>query len=102
LPEASESLVMLSGTGHSLEVFSRKSMRQVLRLDKKGDFGITCFDCQDKLIVFSDGTDTQIFSFDMAKLNVTKLTKKVCFANNLSALPPCVWIQVFKPENEEA
>jgi len=74
----------------------------VLRIDKKGDFGITCFDCLEKLIVYSDGIDTQVLSFDLAELSVTKLTKKICNANNLSSLPPCTWVKVFKPENESS
>ena len=78
-------LLLLSGSGHSLEMFSTKSHKQLLRLDKKGDYGIHCFDIHASLtdgthfIMFSDNIDTQVFTFDAEELTVTKLTKKVCF-----------------------
>jgi len=62
---SSNVLVMLTGQGQSLEVFSVKSAKQLLRLDKKGDFGIKCFDVYSSLpqtathfVVYSDGLDT--------------------------------------------
>lgn len=67
-------LVMLSGSGMSIDIYSNKTNKQLLRLDKKGDFGISCYDQMKAhsgdthFVVFSDGVDSQVFEFDPVEL----------------------------------
>lgn len=63
--ENSDILTMLNGSGHSIDIYSLKSKKQILRIDKKGDFGMKCFDqgCltddgNEVVIIYSDGQDT--------------------------------------------
>lgn len=76
-------------------------MKQILKLEKKGDFGLNCFDTMGKHIVFSDCQDTQIFTFDPSDLSIVKLTKKVCFENSIKRLPACQWMKLYQSENRD-
>lgn len=58
------SLCLLNGNGRSVDVWSSDTFSQLLSIEKKGDFNISCFDKMGSYIVYSDARDTQIFNFD--------------------------------------
>jgi hypothetical protein len=63
LSGAPDLLFMKSGTGRSIEVYSTKTHKQLMRLDKKGDYLIKTFDAHQlengmHALVFSDCKDT--------------------------------------------
>jgi hypothetical protein len=95
--ESSELLTLLDGSGQSIEFYSLKSKKQILRIDKKGDYGIRCFDqaCLDDntvIVAYSDGQDTQIFKYIQSELTLTKLTKPICHLNEINKLPVFTWL----------
>jgi DNA-binding transcriptional regulator/RsmH inhibitor MraZ len=51
-------IVMMAGDANSLELWSAKSHQQVIKLVKKGDFKIKCFDAKDGYIAYTDAQDT--------------------------------------------
>ncbi len=75
----------------------------VLRIDKKRDYNITSFDKVGKFIAYSDCKDTQVFTFDQDKLQLTKLTQKICLANEgLDLLPAALHLKIFEdPDTKE-
>ena len=67
-------LVVLSGCGTTLELWSIKSQQCILKIVKKGDYKIRDFDCSDGLIAYSDAVDTQVFKFDTESLLLKKVS----------------------------
>jgi len=53
-----EMIVMMAGDASSLELWSAKSQQQVIKLIKKGDFNIKCFDANYGYIAYTDAQDT--------------------------------------------
>lgn len=51
-------IVMMAGDASSLELWSAKSQQQVIKLIKKGDFNIKCFDANYGYIAYTDAQDT--------------------------------------------
>ena len=49
-------------------------------------------------MVFSDGVDTQVFTFSLEDLKISKLTKKICHENGIKALPAARHLQLYKSE----
>lgn len=56
-----------------------------------------------KFIAYSDCKDTQIFAFDSENLQLTKLTQKICLANEgLQSLPAALHLKLFTdPDSNE-
>lgn len=56
-----------------------------------------------KFIAYSDCKDTQIFSFDSDNLQLTKLSQKICLANeDLESLPAALHLKLFlDPDSNE-
>ena len=67
-------LVVLSGCGTTLELWSIKSQQCILKIVKKGDYKIRDFDCSEGLIAYSDAVDTQVFKFDTESLLLKKVS----------------------------
>ena len=59
----------------------------MLRIEKKGDYGIQEFASDGRYIAYSDCKDTQVFQFDKADLTLRKLTKKICAKNEIESIP---------------
>jgi hypothetical protein len=78
IDEETRTVSVLNGEGKSIDVWSSETYSQLLRIDKKGDFKINCFDKVGSIIAYSDCKDTQIFNFDKETLQIQKLTQKVC------------------------
>ena len=68
LTSDSTTLIMKNGDNKTLEVSSVKTKKMLLKIQKKGDFGISCFDMQDEFIAYSDNIDTQILQFNQTTL----------------------------------
>lgn len=49
---------MLNGNQRAIEIWSAETFSNVLRIDKKGDYNICCFDKMGKFIAYSDCKDT--------------------------------------------
>ena len=49
---------MKNGDNFTLDIFSTKTKKPLLKIQKKGDFAISCFDMQGEFIVYSDYVDT--------------------------------------------
>ena len=49
---------MKNGDNKTLEVSSVKTKKMLLKIQKKGDFGISYFDMQDEFIAYSDNVDS--------------------------------------------
>ena len=92
---------MINGDNKTLEVSSVKTKKLLLKIQKKGDFGISCFDMQSEFIVYSDNVDTQILQFNQTSLSITKLTKKICVKNGIDAIQPAKWIHIFQDDFSE-
>ena len=71
-------IVMMAGDASSLELWSAKSQQQVIKLVKKGDFKIKCFDAKDGYIAYTDAQDTQIFHFAHDSLILRKISTSIC------------------------
>ena len=63
-------LAVLNGSNRSLDIWSSNTFSQLLRIEKKGDFGTSCFDKLGQFIAYSDCKDTQIFNFDQSALKL--------------------------------
>ena len=99
----SDLLLMRTGSSHSLEIYSQKSQKLVVRIDKKGDFNIQAFDMRSDtdnnyFIIYSDCVDTQIFKFSQQDIALKKLTKKVCFENRIPRLNASSFVKVYKDQ----
>ena len=97
----------MAGSGKSIEVWNHVSQKQLLRLDKKGSYGISCFthSClpsnpETSVVVYADGQDTQVFKVNPRQLEVTKLTKSLCHHNQIRSLPAFKWVQCFTEESQ--
>ena len=53
-----------------MDIWSSQTFSQLLRIDKKGDYNMTCFDKLGNYIVYSDCKDTQVFFFDAETLQI--------------------------------
>jgi hypothetical protein len=74
-----------------------------VRIDKKGDFNIQAFDMKNDsennyYIIYSDCIDTQIFKFSQSDIALKKLTKKVCFENQIPRLNASSFVKVYKDQ----
>jgi hypothetical protein len=74
-----------------------------VRIDKKGDFNIQAFDMKSDsennyYIIYSDCIDTQIFKFSQSDIALKKLTKKVCFENQIPRLNASSFVKVYKDQ----
>ena len=47
-------IVMMAGDANSIELWSAKSQQEAIRLVKKGDFKIKCFDAKNGYIAYTD------------------------------------------------
>lgn len=79
---------MLSGSGSEISLWSTKSTKEVLKIQKKGDFKIREFAVQNGYIAYTDSVDTQIFKFDLDSLVLKKVSSLICQQNDLKRLPP--------------
>ena len=70
-------ITVQNGANRSLDIWSSQTFSQLLRIDTKGDYNMTCFDKHGHYIVYSDCKDTQVFYFDAETLQIQKLTKKI-------------------------
>ena len=92
-------LSMKNGDNRSLDIYSLKTKKQILKIKKKGDFGIQTFDMLGHYIAYSDCIDTQIFKFDPSELSLVKLTKKICHSNDdLHSISPALWLKLYADE----
>lgn len=90
---------MINGDNKTLEVSSVKTKKMLLKIQKKGDFAISCFDMQDEFIAYSDNVDTQILQFNQTTLQIVKLTKKICVKNGLERLEAAKWMKIVEKES---
>lgn len=70
--------MVMAGDANSLELWSAKSHQQVIKLVKKGDFKIKCFDAKDGYIAYTDAQDTQLFHFSHESLILKKVSTSIC------------------------
>ena len=82
-------MALKSGTNQAIEIFSIDTNQKVLEIQKKGDFGLSCFDFLGKFIIYSDCMDTQLFEFDSESLEIKKLTQKVLNETKIEVIPSC-------------
>jgi len=75
--------------GDRIDVYQSGVNKQIFKIEKKGDHSIGSMAASGEYLAYSDAVDTQIFHIDIKELKITKLTKKICVQNNISALPPC-------------
>ena len=83
----------------SIDIWSAATYAQILQIQKKGDYNLTCFDKLGSYIVYSDPRDTQVFAFDQATLKLQKLTQAICASNGLEALPPAAFLKLYDESN---
>ncbi|CDW74499.1 u3 small nucleolar rnaassociated protein [Stylonychia lemnae] len=96
-----KSICVLNGNQRFIEIWNAESQMQVLRIEKKGDYNIRCFDKLGDFIVYSDGKDTQIFHFNQNELTLKKLTQKVCVSNGLQSILSSIWLKLYQSDNEQ-
>ena len=93
---------MLNGNGHQLELLDIQSRQQILRIEKKGDYGIQEFTSDGKYLAYSDCKDTQVFQFDKDDLVLRKLTKKICAKNEIESIPVAQKLFLIDNDNESS
>jgi hypothetical protein len=91
---------MKSGSGQSLELHSTKQKKQIVRIDKKGDFNINTFHMKSDsngtyFIIYSDCEDTQIFKYGGEEMSLLKMTKKVCHTNDIPKINAAKYVYIF-------
>ena len=72
--------------------------KEVLRIEKSGDFGIDVVAFNGQYIAYSDCKETHIFAFDAQQLKLRKLTRRICSHNGL---PPVSFLAFHKVEGSE-
>lgn len=70
-------MTIKEASNQSLKIFSVQTKAQLWELQKKGDFGIGCFDTFSKFAVFSDCLSTRVFQTDLEKSVITCLNQKI-------------------------
>ena len=87
-------MIMKNGDNLSLDIHSLSTKKHLLKVMKKGDFCLQSFDMNNQFIVYSDCVDTQILQFDLERLNIVKLTNKICIKNGIERIPASKFIKV--------
>ena len=75
--------------------------KEVLRIEKSGDFGIDVVAFNGQYIAYSDCKETHIFAFDAQQLKLRKLTRRICSQNGIKSLPPVSFLAFHKVEGSE-
>ena len=95
--------MMKDGSNKSLEIHSTTQKKQIVRIDKKGDFNINTFDvkCDQSgsyFLMYSDCVDTQLFKYSFEETALVKLTKKVRAFNDIDKILPAKYIKIYQDD----
>lgn len=77
-----------------MQLYSKETGDEILRIEKSGDFGIDQVAFDGKYIAYSDCKETQIFMFDKENLRLRKLTRKITSQAGLPRLPPASFLAI--------